>query len=159
MKLKLSKDIASCEIYQLREYLRRETKEVKRYLGITVADLTKDLPIRNRDFDIWIGFTKQNQIIGFISFKVDDDCIAFIKSIYIVPEFRQMGYGIQLVKELLNKYSKVECRINEGNNSMYKLAKSVGLKGEKRSILLSNNSKSPSIWWSNYKSESDYKRL
>ncbi|QVK16957.1 GNAT family N-acetyltransferase [Mycoplasmatota bacterium] len=115
----------------MRKTIISDNKEVKQFLGINSSNITSVLPIKNRNFNIWFLCSDNDQIIGFLSFDDMDNDVKFIKSFYIVPTFRKRGYAKYFINNLHENYSKLECRINPGINIMYKLVKSVGMRGEK----------------------------
>lgn len=141
-------------ILQIRKTIMSDSKEVKQFLGINSSNITSILPIKNRDFNIWVLCTDDDQIVGFLSFIDNDNDVKFIKSFYIVPTFRKHEYGRYFINNLYENYFKLECRINPGNNIMYELVKSIGMRGEKSNISKMLPLDTEPIWWSNYKNGS-----
>lgn len=105
------------------------------WLGVLISDIPKDLPIKKRDFDIWV-LIKNDHTIGFVSFKVGSNDIVFIKQLYVCPDYRNRGYARRLLLDLLEKHPKIDCTINEGNEAMYHLVESVGIRRHKPSEML-----------------------
>lgn len=158
MKVIKNDDITSSMIHKVRGVLKMDTKQVRTWLGISMADIPKELQIKNRDFQIW-ALVDNDDILGVISFSVGKDDIIFIKMLYIVEECRKLGYAKKLLEELLEVYPKVDCTINEGNVAMYKLAKSVGIRRHKPSpmiTMLSGNDNHQSRCFSNYLDDNEY---
>lgn len=154
IKLIKNKNIQSKMILSLRALLMKDERKTRKLLGVDSNNMVESLPIRNRDFELWVVISDIDELVGFVSFVIDEKEL-FIKELYIGPTFRRNGYGRQVYAELLKEFSKISCRINQGNQLMYKFAHSVGLRGEKGSPLFSNSRLKP-VWWSNYKSEDKY---
>jgi GNAT superfamily N-acetyltransferase len=133
-----------------------DTLEVKQYFGVNSSNVRNILPIKNRDFNIWVLFEKRN-VVGFLTFQDKKDDVKFLKEFYVLPEYRKKGYGKQILMSLYLQRHKIECRINPGNERMYRLVKVINLRGEKSLVSKWKKDKDiPPIWWSNYKDNDDY---
>ena len=151
-----NENISSDTIYFLRKSMISDTFEVKHYLGVNSSNVRSLLPMKNRDFNIWVFFEKRN-VVGFLTFKDNKDDVKFLKEFYVLPEYRNKGYGKQILLSLYSQHHKIECKINPGNERMYKLVKVINLRGEKSVILKWKKDKGMHpIWWSNYKDNDDY---
>jgi GNAT superfamily N-acetyltransferase len=160
MRLIKNDEVTSSMIHKLREELKADTKQVRGWLGIVrVSDIPKDLPINKRDFNLWV-LLDNDHIVGYISFKVGSIDIAFIKQLYICSSYRRRGYGRRLLMDLIDVHPKIDCTINEGNEVMYYLAETVGIRRHKPSeaILRLNggNKEYQSKCFSNYLSKENY---
>jgi len=133
-----------------------DTLEVKRYLGVNSSNLISVLPIKNREFNIWV-FYERSSIVGFLTFKDNKDDVKLLKELYVLPEHRKKGYGKQMLLSLYSQHHKIECKINSGNERMYRLAKAINMRGEKSKVSqwIKNKDIRP-IWWSNFKDNNDY---
>jgi len=160
VKIVRNENVNSSMIHHIRRSIRNGPKESRILLGTNISDIGKEFPIKNRKFDIWILKSDLDSIIGAISFKVNEDGIAFIRQFFIVPQFRNQGYGRRILSNLIIEYPKIDCLINPGNIYMYQLAESVGIKRHKPSqsmMKLCGSDKTPlSRCWSNYLSEDNY---
>jgi GNAT superfamily N-acetyltransferase len=133
-----------------------DTFEEKQYLGVNSSNVRSILPIKNRDFNIWVFFEKRN-VVGFLTFQDKKDDVKFLKEFYVLPEHRNKGYGKQILFSFYSQHHKIECRINPGNERMYRLVKFINLRGEKSMISQWKKDKGMlPIWWSNYKNNGDY---
>ena len=151
-----NENISSDTIYFLRKSMISDTFEVKHYLGVNTSNVRTLLPIRYRYFNIWTFFEKRN-VIGFLTFKDNEDDVKFIKVFYVLPEHRNKGYGKQILLNFYSQHHKIECKINPGNERMYRLVSFINLRGEKSTISQWTKDKGiPPIWWSNYKNNNDY---
>lgn len=157
MKIIKNENIPSIDIKTLRRSIISESKEIKNFLGIDSSNINAALPIKKRDFDIWIYYQHES-IIGFLSFNKStyESEVKFIKEFYVLPNFRNKGYGRTMLKFLLEDFPKIECRINPGNVYMYRLVKSIGMKGEKSIMTPLKPKGTQPMWWSNYKEDSFY---
>lgn len=135
MNILKNQEVTSSMIHHIRSELKGDTKQVRKFLGLPVSDIPKEFPIKVRSFDIWVIFDN-NHIVGVITFKVGKDEIAFIKQLYVCPDFRNRGYAKQLLQELIQEHPKIDCTINGGNTVMYHVAKSVGIRRHKPSEML-----------------------
>lgn len=156
MDIIINENIRSETIYFLRKRMISDTFEVKKYLGVNSSNLRSILPIKNREFNIWV-FRERLNIVGFLTFKDNKDDVKFLKEFYVLPEHRNKGYGKQMLLSLYSQHHKIECKINTGNERMYRLAKIINLRGEKSIVsqLIKNKDIRP-IWWSNFKDNDDY---
>lgn len=142
---KISRD----RIKEIRESLKEETKDVRDYLGIDSNNLKCNFPIRDRDFSIWIYLDDCENLIGTLTYEVEESNVVFLKIFYILPEYRNKGYGRKMIEELLKVYPSVSCKINKNNIKMQKLVKKLGFKGEKNSRINSLFKKEQKpLWWS-----------
>jgi GNAT superfamily N-acetyltransferase len=156
MDIIINENIRSETIYFLRKRMISDTFEVKQYLGVNSSNLRSILPIKNREFNIWV-FRERLNIVGFLTFKDNKDDVKFLKEFYVLPEHRNKGYGKQMLLSLYSQHHKIECKINTGNERMYRLAKIINLRGEKSIVFrwMKNIDIRP-IWWSNFKENGDY---
>jgi len=156
MDIIINENIRSETIYFLRKRMISDTFEVKQYLGVNSSNLRSILPINNREFNIWV-FRERLNIVGFLTFKDNKDDVKFLKEFYVLPEHRNKGYGKQMLLSLYSQHHKIECKINTGNERMYRLAKIINLRGEKSIVFrwMKNIDIRP-IWWSNFKENGDY---
>lgn len=155
--MKIIKDefITNSMIKDLRSLIMSDERKVRKILGIDSVNLTIELPLNERDFQIWCVIDDNSKVIGYISFGDGSDGEAFIKSFYLGKQYRRKGFGKTLFIEFMTVFQRISCRINQGNKTMYEFAEAVGLKGEKMSPLSSGSGLQP-VWWSNYKSEDEY---
>lgn len=151
----LDEQITSDHIKCIRKQIKEDTVQIRKHLGVTIGSLVNDLPIRIRKFSIWV-YIQDKQIAGAITFEQNGEGRIFIKLLYVFPEFRDQGIGKQLLNSLIKMYEKIECKINDGNIAMYKLASSCGLKGERKRLPITLNNNSTPIWWSNYLTSDSY---
>ena len=156
MDIIINENIRSETIYFLRKRMISDTFEVKQYLGVNSSNLRSILPIKNREFNIWV-FRERLNIVGFLTFKDNKDDVKFLKEFYVLPEHRNKGYGKQMLLSLYSQHHKIECKINTGNERMYRLTKIINLRGEKSKVIqgMKNKDIHP-IWWSNFKDNDDY---
>ncbi|MGE4342018.1 MAG: GNAT family N-acetyltransferase [Bacilli bacterium] len=156
MDIIINENIRSETIYFLRKRMISDTFEVKQYLGVNSSNLRSILPIKNREFNIWV-FRERLNIVGFLTFKDNKDDVKFLKEFYVLPEHRNKGYGKQMLLSLYSQHHKIECKINTGNERMYRLAKIINLRGEKSIVFrwMKNIDIRP-ILWSNFKENGDY---
>lgn len=156
MDIIINENIRSETIYFLRKRMISDTFEVKQYLGVNYSNLRSILPIKNREFNIWV-FRERLNIVGFLTFKDKKDDVIFLKLLYVLPEHRNKGYGKQMLLSLYSQHHKIECKINSGNERMYRLAKAINMRGEKSKVSqwIKNKDIRP-IWWSNFKDNNDY---
>ena len=157
MKILKNNEINSDTIKQIRKIVISDSKETKFFLGISSSNISVTLPIKNRSFNIWVLYSDENNLIGFLTFEDEDDGVKFLKGLYIVPRFRKQGFAKLLINNLYAEHPKLECKINPGNDVMYKLAKTVKMRGEKSKIDFRKTSEDVPIWWSNYRNDNDYK--
>lgn len=155
MRILKNDEVNKNMIEQIRKTILSESKEVKQLLGIKYNNITSEIPIKSRGFNIWVLCSDDNRIIGFLSFSNIKDAM-FIKLLYIMPIFRSQGFGRYFLNYLYENYSKLVCKINQGNNLMYGLVKSIGMRGEKSIISGITPLNSQPIWWSNYKTDDKY---
>ena len=136
MRIIKNDEVTSSMIHKLRAELKADSKQVRRLLGITrVTDITKDLPIKYRDFNIWV-LVEDDHITSYITFVFGTDNILSIKQLYVCHKFRRRGHASLLFLKLKELYPKIDCVINRGNSVMYQFAESVGLRREKPSETL-----------------------
>lgn len=147
-------DIENDMIKELRKLLMKDEPHIRRMIGIDSTNLVEALPIRNRDFGLWISVI-DNEVIGYISYGAGTDEEAFVKAIYIAKDFRGKGYGTKLLSAFLTENPRISARVNQGNLAMYNLFNKLGVRGEKDSIFFSDKRSWP-IWWSNYKNDDQY---
>ena len=151
-----NENISSATICFLRKRMISDTFEVKRFLGVNSSNVRTLLPIKNRYFNIWVFLEKHN-VVGFLTFKENKDDVKFLKEFYVLPEYRNKGYGKRILFSFYLQYYKIECKINPGNERMYRLGKIINLRGEKSIVSqLKMGRDIPPIWWSNYKNDDDY---
>lgn len=150
-------EVDSGTIKQIRKIVMSENKETKFFLGINSSNITETLPIKNRNFNIWVLYSDENHLIGFLTFEDKENEVKFLKVFYIASQFRKQEFGKLFINRLYEMHPKLECKINLGNDLMCKLVKSVKMRNEKSAFNFLNTSKDMSIWWSNYNSDDDYK--
>ncbi len=156
MDIIINENVRSETIYFLRKRMISDTFEVKKFLGVNSSNLRSILPIKNREFNIWV-FRERLNIVGFLTFKDNKEDVIFLKLFYVLPEHRNKGYGKQMLLSLYSQHHKIECKINIGNERMYRMAKIINLRGEKSIVIqgIKNKDIHP-IWWSNFKDNDDY---
>jgi GNAT superfamily N-acetyltransferase len=155
MEIIKNNEIESNLIKQLRKQIVSDNADVKRFLGINSSNITTELPLKNRNFHIWI-FLSMAEIIGYVSFDDQNEDIKFIKALYVLPKHRNKGYGRQIIHELYQQHPKLECKINSQNNAMYRILKYAKMKGEKSGVSLMLSKEFQPVWWSNHKSNDSY---
>lgn len=164
MRVLKNDELTARQIKQLRIVILAENKDVQFFLGLGSSNINKALPLKARDFEIWVAFFEKNEILGFVSFCDGYEGSKFIKVFYILPKYRRYGYGKELFHVLKNEYEKLECRTKPDNQNMYKFLKSVGMRCEKPILNNSNLSINDRLlrwsnWWSNYKSDKAYESV
>lgn len=156
MEILKNENVDSKIIKFLRKSIMSETPEVKHHLGAISSNITKLLPIRNRDFNLWVFYEELN-LVGFLTFQDKKDDVKFIKEFYVLPKNRNKGFGKKILLCLHSEHPKLECKINPDNHQMYRLASVINLRGEKNQMAnQSENRGTHPRWWSNYKSDVDY---
>jgi GNAT superfamily N-acetyltransferase len=135
-----NEEIKASIIKKIRDVIMRDTNDSKFFLGVNSSNLIESLPIKNRKFDIWVVVDCLGEPIGFITFMplASDESVTFIKAFYILPKYRNLGFGKHIMIKLYSEFPKLYCRINrksdndsDANSPMYKLIKVANMRGEK----------------------------
>lgn len=156
MDILKNENVDSKIIKFFRKSIVSETSEVKHHLGATSSNITSLLPRRNRDFNLWVFYEGIN-LVGFLTFEDKKEDVKFIKEFYVLPKYRNKGFGKKIFICLHSEHPKLECKINPDNHQMYRLAKVINLRGEKSPIVaMLKKKETHPLWWSNYKSDVNY---
>lgn len=142
-------------IKRLRSVILAEADYIKTLIGINSSNISSELPIKNRDFHIWV-YINDDRLVGFVTFAEREESVIFIRALYVTREHRNQGIGAKIMNDVLELYPKIECRVNNDNFPMYSLLRSLGFRGEKSIVSFLKPRDSKPIWWSNYKTADSY---
>lgn len=148
-------EVNSLIIKRIREIILTETDQIKRLIGINSSNIVSQIPIKNRDFHIWV-YINDDKLVGFVTFAEREKSVIFIRALYVTREHRNQGIGAEIMNDVLELYPKIECRVNNDNFPMYNLLRSLGFRGEKSTVSFLKPRDSNPIWWSNYKTADSY---
>lgn len=148
-------DVNSILIKRIRQIMLTETDLIKKLIGINSSNIVSEMPIKNRDFHIWV-YINDDRLVGFVTFAEREESVIFIRVLYVTREHRNQGIGAKIMNDVLELYPKIECRVNNDNFPMYSLLRSLGFRGEKSIVSFLKPRDSNPIWWSNYKTADSY---
>jgi len=148
-------EVKSALIKRIRNVILAETDQIKRLIGINSSNIVSQIPIKNRDFHIWV-YINDDKLVGFVTFAEREKSVIFIRALYVTREHRNQGIGAEIMNDVLELYPKIECRVNKNNFPMYSLLRSLGFRGEKSTVSFLKPRDSKPIWWSNYKTADSY---
>lgn len=148
-------EVESALIKRTRCVILAETDLIKKLIGINSSNIASELPIKNRDFHIWV-YICDNKLLGFITFAEKEESVIFIRALYVTREYRYQGIGVKIMNDVLELYPKIECRVNNDNFPMYSLLRHLGFRGEKSIGSFLKPRDSNPIWWSNHKTADSY---
>jgi GNAT superfamily N-acetyltransferase len=148
-------DVNSILIKRIRQIMLTETDLIKKLIGINSSNIVSEMPIKNRDFHIWV-YINGDRLVGFVTFVEREESVIFIRALYVTREHRNQGIGAKIMNDVLELYPKIECRVNNDNFPMYSLLRSLGFRGEKSIVSFLKPRDSKPIWWSNYKTADSY---
>ena len=143
-------EVESDLVKRIRNVILAETDQIKRLIGINSSNIVSQIPIKNRDFHIWV-YINDDRLVGFVTFAEREESVIFIRAIYVTREHRYQGIGAKIMNDVLELHPKIECRVNNDNFPMYSLLRSLGFRGEKSFVSFLKPKDSMPIWWSNYK--------
>ena len=155
MKIIKDTDVNSILIKRIRQIMLTETDNIKKLIGINSSNIVSEIPIKYRDFHIWI-YINDDEPVGFVTFAEREESVIFIRALYVTSEHRNQGLGTKIMNDVIELYPKIECRVNNDNFPMYSLLRSLGFRGEKSIVSFLKPRDSKPIWWSNYKTSDSY---
>lgn len=147
----IKEDIPSKIIKEIRTAIYDDEKEIRDLVGIRKTDIANSLPIRNNIGGRRVLLNDESSPVAVLTYELSVD-EAFVKMLYVIPDFRCMGFASELLSEFCEEHGSVSMQINKVNEKMYALVEKLGFTGEvsNRLKMLGVNSKPK--WWSNKES-------
>jgi GNAT superfamily N-acetyltransferase len=148
-------EVESALIKKIRSVILAETDQIKKLIGINSSNIVSEIPIKNRNFHIWV-YINDDKLIGFVTFAEREESVIFVRALFVTREHRYRGIGAKIMNDVLELYPKIECRVNNDNFPMYSLLRHLGFRGEKSIGSFLKPRDSNPIWWSNHKTADSY---